>query len=231
MKMIGLIGGLSWESSAVYYRLINQQARNRLGPTASARCLLWSFNFADIQRLQRGADWSALADELTDAACRLEGAGADILLICSNTMHQMADAVQQAVSIPLLHIADPTAVRITSEGIGRVGLIGTTTTMQHEFYKGRLSAKHGLDVLVPEEGDQVTVHRIIHEELIAGINRPDSKLALRSLIGRLVDRGAEAIILGCTELMLLVGDEDSAVPLFDTATLHAEAAVAMALQD
>ena len=231
MKMIGLIGGMSWESSAEYYRILNQGVRDRLGPTASARCLLWSFDFAEIEQLQHDGDWPALADRMIDAARRLETAGADLLIICTNTMHRMAEAVQAAVSVPLLHIADPTADRIKAAGFHHVGLLGTAFTMEQDFYKGRLAAAHGLDVLVPDEADRATVHRIIYEELVAGIVTPASRAAYREVIARLVARGAEAVILGCTEIMLLVTPEDSAVPLFDTTALHAEAAIEQALDN
>ena len=229
MRTIGLIGGMSWESSAEYYRILNQGVRDRLGPTASASCLLWSFNFAEIEELQHRGDWDTLTDRLVDAAQRLEAGGADMLLICTNTMHRMADAVQGAVGIPLLHIADPTAERIKTAGFRKVGLLGTAFTMEHEFYKGRLTDQHDLSVIVPGEDDRKTVHRIIYEELVAGTVSPSSREAYRAIIARMVEAGAEAIILGCTEIMLLVRPEDSAVPLFDTTALHAGAAVNMAL--
>jgi aspartate racemase len=231
MKTIGLIGGMSWESSAEYYRILNQAVRDRLGPTASARCLLWSFNFSEIEQLQHEGDWTGLTDQMTDAARRLETAGADLLLICTNTMHRMADAVQQAVSIPLLHIADPTAGRITAAGLKRIGLLGTAFTMEQDFYKGRLAAVHGLDVLVPGEAERAAVHRIIYEELVAGVITPASRAVYRDVIAQLVAGGAEGVILGCTEIMLLVKPEDSAVPIFDTTALHAHAAVDHALAD
>jgi aspartate racemase len=231
MKTIGLIGGMSWESSAEYYRILNQGVRDRLGPTASARCLLWSFDFSEIERLQHEGDWSGLTDRMTDAARRLETAGADVLLICTNTMHRMADAVQQAVSIPLLHIVDPTAERINAAGLRRIGLLGTAFTMEQDFYKGRLAGMHGLDVLAPGAPERAAVHRIIYEELVAGVINPASRAAYRDVIAQLVARGAEGVILGCTEIMLLVKPEDSAVPLFDTTALHAHAAVDHALGD
>jgi aspartate racemase len=231
MKTMGLIGGMSWESSAAYYRILNQGVRDRRGPTASARCLLWSFDFSEIERLQHEGDWSGLTDRMTDAARRLETAGADVLVICTNTMHRMADAVQQAVSIPLLHIVDPTAARIKADGLKRIGLLGTAFTMEQEFYKGRLAAMHGLDVLTPDAVERATVHRIIYEELVAGVVNPASRAAYRDVIAHLVARGAEGVILGCTEIMLLVKPEDSAAPLFDTTALHAQAAVAYALGD
>jgi aspartate racemase len=191
--------------------------------------LLWSFDFAEIERLQHAGDWPALTELMTDAARRLESAGAELLLICTNTMHLMADAVQQAVSVPLLHIVDPAAVAAKQAGFRRVGLLGTAFTMEQDFYTGRLAERHGLEVLVPDTDDRATVHRIIYDELIAGIVTPASRDAYRAVIARLVARGAEAIVLGCTEIMLLVRPEDSAVPLFDTTTLHARAAVAQAL--
>ena len=231
MRLIGLIGGMSWESSAEYYRILNQGVRDRLGPTASARCLLWSFNFAEIEALQHKGDWETLTTRIVDAARRLEAAGADVLLICTNTMHRMADSIQAAVGVPLLHIADPTAERIKAAGLRKVGLLGTAFTMEHDFYKGRLSEKHGLTVIVPEKQDRSVVHRIIYEELVAGKVTPESRDAYRGVIARLVANGAEAVILGCTEIMLLVRPEDSAVPIFDTTALHAEAAVKIALAD
>jgi aspartate racemase len=229
MRMIGLIGGMSWESSAEYYRILNQGVRDRLGPTASARCLLWSFDFSEIEALQHQGDWQGLIARMINAARRLEAAGAEMLLICTNTMHRMAPEVQAAVRIPLLHIADPTAERIKAEGFGKVGLLGTAFTMEHDFYKGRLSERHGLDVIVPRDADRITVHRIIYEELVAGKVIASSRDAYRAVIARLIEDGAEAIILGCTEIMLLVRPEDSAVPLFDTTRIHAEAAITAAL--
>jgi aspartate racemase len=228
-QVIGLIGGMSWESSAEYYRLVNERVRDRLGGLASARCLMWSFDFAEIEALQQSGDWDAATARMIEAAQRLERGGADFLLICTNTMHRMADAVQAAVGLPLLHIADPTAARIKAAGLRRVGLLGTAFTMEQDFYKGRLARRHGLEVLVPEDADRATIHRIIYEELVQGRVEPASRAAYRDVIARLVARGAEAVILGCTEIMLLVRAEDSAVPLFDTTTLHAEAAVDRAL--
>jgi aspartate racemase len=229
--MIGLIGGMSWESSAEYYRILNQGVRDRIGPTASARCLLWSFDFAEIEALQHAGDWERLTAHMVDAAQRLEAAGAELLLICTNTMHLMAPAVQAAVGIPLLHIADPTAERVKAAGFTKVGLLGTAFTMERDFYKGRLSEKHDLSVIVPGDADRATVHRIIYDELVAGEVTVASREAYREIIARLVAQGAEVIILGCTEIMLLVRPEDSSVPLFDTTLLHAEAAVAAALAD
>ena len=227
--VIGLIGGMSWESSAEYYRLINQGVRARLGGMRSARCLMWSFDFGEIEALQHAGRWDDATRLLVDAAQRLERGGADFVVICTNTMHRMADEVAAAIRLPLLHIADPTAERIVAAGLRRVGLLGTAFTMEQEFYKGRLRDRFGLEVLVPDEADRAIVHRIIYEELVQGIVRDESRQAYREVIGRLVEAGAEAVILGCTEIMLLVRAEDSAVPLFDTTALHAEAAVERAL--
>jgi aspartate racemase len=230
MKMIGLIGGMSWESSAEYYRILNQSVRGRLGTTASARCLLWSFDFSEIERLQHDGDWDGLTVRMIDAARRLEAGGADVMLICTNTMHRMAAEVQNAISVPLLHIADPTAEQIKAAGFKKIGLLGTAFTMEQDFYKGRLRDLHGLDVVIPNEQDRAVAHRIIYEELVAGKVTSASRDAYRQVIARLVANGAEAVILGCTEIMLLVKPEDSPVPLFDTTALHAEAAIAMALR-
>jgi aspartate racemase len=228
-QVIGLIGGLSWKSSAEYYRLINEGVRARLGGLHSARCLMWSFDFADIEVLQRTDRWDEAAVLMVDAAQRLERGGADFLVIATNTMHIAAPQIQAATSLPLLHIADPTAERIKAAGLRRVGLLGTAFTMEKDFYKGRLTQEHGLEVLVPEPEDRATVHRIIYSELVQGQIVDASRLAYRKVIAGLVARGAEAIILGCTEIMLLVSPEDSPVPLYDTTGLHAEAAVARSL--
>lgn len=225
MQLIGMIGGLSWESSAEYYRIINRLAQQRLGGVHSARTLMYSFDFGEIESLQHSGDWQAATRLLIDAAQRLERGGADFLLICSNTMHRMADDVAAAISIPLLHIADATAKRINEAGIGRVGLLGTAFTMEQDFYKGRLARRFGLDVIVPKSDDRQTVHDVIYRELVRGEVRSESRARFRAVIDRLVADGAEAVILGCTEIMLLVQPADSPVPLFDTTTIHAEAAV------
>ncbi|MDR7219693.1 aspartate/glutamate racemase family protein [Aminobacter aminovorans] len=228
-KVIGLIGGLSWESSAEYYRIINERVRALQGGLHSARLLMWSFDFAEIEALQAAGRWQEATLEMIDAARRLERGGADFVVICSNTMHRMADEVQAAIGIPLLHIADPTAERIRAAGLSRVGLLGTAFTMEQDFYKGRLAERHGLEVLVPEAEDRAVVHHVIYDELVQGRVEASSRQAYREVIARLVARGAEAVILGCTEIMLLVGPEDSAVPLFDTTGIHADAAVELAL--
>ena len=231
MRTIGLIGGMSWESSAEYYRIINQETNRRLGGVHSARCLMYSVDFEGIKRLQHGGDWERLAGAMKEAALRLERGGADFIVLCTNTMHRVADAASSAVSIPLLHIADPTADRIKAAGFTRIGLLGTAFTMEQDFYKGRLAQDHGLEVIVPDEGDRRIVHEIIYRELVLGQIKPESRQAYREIIARLIERGAQAVILGCTEIMLLVSDEDSAVPLFDTTTIHALAAVDRALKD
>ncbi len=231
MRTIGLIGGMSWESSAEYYRIVNQEANRRLGGVHSARCLMYSVDFEGIKRLQHEGDWSRLAEAMQEAALRLERGGADFIVLCTNTMHRVADAITSAVSIPLLHIADPTADRIKAAGFSRIGLLGTAFTMEQDFYKGRLAQHHGLEVIVPDEGDRRIVHEIIYRELVLGQVRPESRQAYREIIARLIERGAQAVILGCTEIMLLVSEDDSAVPLFDTTTIHALAAVDRALKD
>ena len=227
--VIGLMGGMSWESSAEYYRIINQAVRVRLGGLRSARCLMWSFDFGEIEALQNTGRWDDAAALMADAARRLERGGADFFLICTNTMHRVAEQVQAAVRIPLLHIADATAERVKAGGIARVGLLGTAFTMEQDFYKGRLQREFDLDVLVPEAADRATVHRVIYDELVQGRVEPASRDLYRAVIARLVGRGAEAVILGCTEIMLLIGPSDSPVPLFDTTRIHAEAAVERAL--
>ena len=228
-RVIGLLGGMSWESSAQYYRLINEGVRDRLGGLHSARCLMWSLDFAEIAELQHAGRWTEATALLIEGARRLERGGADFLVICTNTMHRKAEEVQASVDLPLLHIADPTAERIRASGFSRVGLLGTTFTMEQDFYKGRLASRHGLEVLVPDPADRAEVHRVIYDELVKGRVVEASRLAYRQVIDRLVQRGAQAIIMGCTEIMLLVKPDDSAVPVFDTTALHAKAAVDWAL--
>jgi aspartate racemase len=227
--VIGLIGGMSWESSAEYYRIINREVQRRLGGVHSARSLMWSVDFGEIEHLQHQGDWDELTRRMVDAGGRLERGGADFVVLCTNTMHRMADELAAAIRIPLLHIADPTAEKIKAAGFCKVGLLGTAFTMEQDFYKGRLEKLFGLDVLVPDTDDRRVVHDIIYKELVAGEVRPESRMAYRAIIARLIERGAQAIILGCTEIMLLVSEADSAVPLFDTTTLHALAAVDRAL--
>jgi len=227
--LVGLIGGMSWESSVHYYRLINEGVRDRLGGVASARTLMWSFDFARIEALQHAGDWDALASEMAEAARTLRRGGADFLVLCTNTMHRCAGAIEAAVDIPLLHIADPTAAAIQAAGLSKVGLLGTAFTMEQAFYRGRLEETFGLEVLVPDADDRAAVHGIIYRELVAGQVLDASREVYRAVIRRLVGRGAQGIILGCTEIMLLIGQADSPVPVFDTTTLHAMAAVERAL--
>jgi aspartate racemase len=231
MKTVGLIGGMSWESSAEYYRIINEAVRDRLGGVHSAKSLMVSLEFGEIKDLQHDGRWDDLSRMMIEAARSLERGGADFILICTNTMHRMADEVEASVSIPLLHIADATGERVAAAGHRKIGLLGTSFTMEQDFYKGRLSRLFGLDVLVPDDAGRKTVHEIIYGELVAGVVHEDSRAAYRRVIANLVDRGAEAIILGCTEIMLLVSEADSPVPLFDTTTIHAIAAVDRALSD
>lgn len=231
MKTIGLIGGMSWESSAEYYRIINEAVKGRLGGLHSAQLLLYSVDFAAIEALQHAGKWAEAGAILADAARRLERGGADFLILCTNTMHKVAAAITEAATIPLIHIADPTAARIKADDIGTVGLLGTRFTMEQAFYRGRLEAEHGLRVIVPGEVDRATVHRIIYDELCLGAINEESRAEYRRIMARLVARGAAGIILGCTEIGLLVGADDASVPLFDTTRLHAEAAVDLALGD
>jgi aspartate racemase len=224
-RMIGLIGGMSWESSAVYYRIINQATQSRLGGLSSARCLMWSFDFAEIETLQVDERWEEAGRLIANAARRLERGGAEICLICTNTMHVVADQVAAAITVPLIHIADPTGELIRGQGLERVGLLGTAFTMEREFYRTRLRSRFGLDVLTPPAEDRAEVHRIIYEELVRGIVKLASRKALRGVIARLRARGAQGVILGCTELMLLMEPEDAEARLFDTTEIHARAAV------
>lgn len=229
MKTIGLIGGLSWESSAEYYRIINQTIRDRIGGLASAQSLMYSVNFAEIERYQHAGEWDQATAVIQDAARRLERGGADFIVICSNTMHRMAGEVAASVSIPLLHIADPTAEQVQAHGFTRVGLLGTAFTMEQSFYIGRVRDHYGLDVMVPEQADRAIVHRVIYDELVQGQVKQESKAEYIRIMKTLADQGAQCLILGCTEIMLLVGAHDSPVPVFDTTTLHAMAAAHRAL--
>ncbi len=229
MKTIGLLGGMSWESTAQYYRIINECVRDRLGGLNSAACLLYSFNFDELERIQQRGDWDQAARRMSEAAAAVERAGADFLIICSNTMHISAEAVSGTVRIPLLHIADATAKRVIAAGLRRVALLGTAFTMERDFYKGRLSDRFGLEVLTPPKDDRTIVHRIIYDELCRGEIREESRQAFRRIISGLLDSGAEGVILGCTEIGLLIKPADSPVTVFDTMRIHAEAAVDLAL--
>lgn len=230
MKTIGLIGGMSWESTTVYYRLLNQMARTRLGGLHSAKLLLWSFDFAEIEALQAKGDWDGATRAMIDAACALERGGADCMVICTNTMHKMADAVQQAVTKPLIHIADATASAIKAANSTRPLLLATRYTMEQDFYKGHLRDFHGVEAVVPDEADRTVIHDIIYNELCQGIVSPDSKKAYLEIIERERRNGADGVIFGCTEVGLLVGQRDFDLPAFDTTELHARAALDFALQ-
>jgi len=229
LKIIGLIGGMSWESTVPYYRQLNETVREHLGGLHSARVILYSVDFHEIERLQQSGDWQAAGVVLADAAQALEAAGADFIVLCTNTMHRVAPAIEAAVRIPLFHIADPTADAIKSSGFSTVGLLGTRFTMEQAFYKDRLRERHGLNVLVPAPSDQEVIHRVIYEELCLGRIVTESRCEYRRIMASLVARGAEAIILGCTEISLLVGQSDAAVPLFDTTAIHARKAAERAL--
>jgi aspartate racemase len=231
MKTIGLIGGLSWESSIEYYRIINETVREKLGGLHSAQCLMYSFDFAEIETLQHEGRWDEAMAQMVDAAQRLERGGADFIIICSNTMHKMAEAVQNAVQIPLLHIADPTAGAIKARGFQTVGLLATRFTVEEDFYKGRLTDLHDLAVLIPDAAQREQVHRIIYDELCVGVVKETSRVQYQRIIADLAERGAEAVILGCTEIELLIKPEDSVLPTFDTTLIHAQAAVDYALAE
>lgn len=230
MKTIGLIGGMSWESTVPYYRHINTRVKQRLGGLHSARLLLYSVDFQDIETLQQTGRWEDAADLLSEVARTLERAGADCVVLCTNTMHKVAPEIEAAVAVPLLHIADATATAIRKQGIRRVGLLGTRFTMEEDFYRARIEA-HGIETLVPETADREMIHAVIYEELCLGVVEDTSRQRYREAIDRLVERGAEGIILGCTEIAMLVSPSDATVPLFDTAELHGEAAADFALED
>lgn len=229
MKTMGLIGGLSWESSVEYYRLVNEGVRERLGGLHSARLLLHSFDFHEIEQLQDQGRWADATARMIEAAESLRRAGADFLVICSNTMHRMAEEIQAAVPLPLVHIADATADAVARAGLSTVGLLGTRFTMDQDFYKGRLAGRHGVGVVTPDEPGRTVVHDVIYGELCRGVVRDASREAYRRVVAELRDRGAQAVVLGCTEISLLLRPQDTDVPLFDTTRLHAEAAVAFAL--
>lgn len=229
MKTIGLIGGMSWESSQEYYRIINETARKKLGGLHSAKCLMFSFDFAEIEALQHAGNWEEATRRMVEAAQNLEKGGADFVLICTNTMHKMAKEVQDGIHIRLLHIADPTGEAIKAKGITKIGLLGTKYTMEHDFYKGRLASELGLEVVVPEEADRQIIHDIIYDELCLGVVKEESKMKYLQIIEKLQSQGAEGIILGCTEIMLLIQQSDTTLPVFDTTRIHAETAVDLAL--
>ncbi len=231
MKTIGLIGGMSWESSIEYYRIINETVRDKLGGLHSAKSVMVSVDFAEIETLQHAGAWDELTARMIDAARQVQAGGGDFVVICTNTMHKMADDVAAAIDIPLLHIADATAARIKARGLGAIGLLGTRFTMEEDFYKGRLGNNHGLNVLIPGENERADVHRIIYDELVVGDIRPESKARYIEIMQHLAARGAQGVILGCTEIGLLVGQEDIDIPVFDTTLIHAQVAVDYALGD
>jgi aspartate racemase len=229
MKTIGMIGGMSWESTVPYYRIANETVGKRLGGLHSARIVLVSVDFHDVERLQRDGDWDAAGSLMADAARSLERAGADFVVVCTNTMHKVAGAIESAVRIPLLHIADAAAAEIRREGIGTVGLLGTRFTMEQDFYRERLRGRHGIEVIVPPAEDREIVHRVIYDELCLGRTLGESRSAYRRIMQGLVDAGAQGIVLACTEIPMLVGPEDATVPVFDTTAIHARAAAERAL--
>jgi len=230
MKTIGLIGGMSWESSIEYYRLINQEVNQNLGGHHNAKSIMYTVDFAEIETLQRSNRWDEADAAMVKAAKLLTEAGADFLVICTNTMHKSVPAIEKAVNIPILHIADATAKLIHEDGLQRIGLLGTRFTMEHDFYKGRLIDLYGLDVLIPEQVEREFVHHVIYEELVKGNIKPDSKLEFLKIINHLAERGAQGVVLGCTEIGLLVKESDTTMKLYDTTLIHAHSAVEMALK-
>jgi aspartate racemase len=230
MKTIGLIGGLSWESSAVYYRIINELVRDKLGSTHLAKSIMYSVDFAEFEKLQHQGDWNKLMDLMIDAGMRLKNGGADFIVICTNTMHKVADEVERQVGIPLLHIADTAADEIKKRGLCKVGLLGTKFTMEQDFYKGRLAQEHGIEVVIPNQDERELIHSIIYHELVLGKILKSSREAFVKIIEHMRTLGAEGIVLGCTEIPLLISQKDSMVPIFDTTQLHAAAAVEFSLK-
>ncbi|MBX9489312.1 aspartate/glutamate racemase family protein [Yersinia enterocolitica] len=230
MKILGLIGGMSWESTIPYYRMINQHVKEQLGGLHSARIILYSVDFHEIEQLQAKGDWQTAGQVLSDAAVSLKRAGADVIVVCTNTMHKVADEIETACRLPLLHIADATAAQIKRQGISKIGLLGTRYTMEQDFYRGRLTQKHHIDVITPNSADREIINRIIYEELCLGITSETSRQEYRRIIGHLEEQGAQGVIFGCTEITLLVNAQDARVPVFDTTAIHAKAAAQYALQ-
>jgi aspartate racemase len=229
MKRIGLLGGMSWESTIEYYRFINEEVRDRLGGLHSADCVLRSLDFTQVEEMQRAGEWDEAGRLLASEAVALEQAGAELIVLCTNKMHKVAETITTAISVPFVHIADTTADAVHEAGFHRVGLLATRYTMEHDFYRGRLEDKHGLTVVVPSQPDRRIVHDVIYDELCRGVIRAESRVAYQRIIQALVDQGAECLLLGCTEIELLVGEADSPVPIFDTTRLHAARAVTLAL--
>ncbi len=231
MKTIGLLGGMSWESSALYYRILNEAVKEHLGGLHSARCVMLSVDFAEIERLQMAGEWERAGTLLAEEARRIEAAGAELLLLCTNTMHKLAPQIEESINIPFLHIADATGVAIRREGLRTVGLLGTRFTMEEDFYADRLRKRWNLEVFIPKPANRQIVHQIIYEELVLGIVREESRREYLRIIDDLRRRGAEGIIEGCTEIGMLIGPEHTDVPLFDTTRIHALAAVEAALSE
>ena len=226
-----MLGGMSWESTASYYKTINQGVKQKLGGLSSAEVCLYSVNFEEIEKLQHAGQWDETALILSKAAQSVEAGGADFLIICTNTMHKVAEQIQGNISIPLLHIADATAAKLVKNGITKAGLLGTRFTMEQDFYKDRLTERFGIEVVVPSSNDQTIVHNVIYDELCRGVINPDSKEQYLTIVKNLFEQGAQAVILGCTEIALLINQNDTSVPLYDTTEIHAEAAVNLALSD
>ncbi|UPR53890.1 aspartate/glutamate racemase family protein [Vibrio cyclitrophicus] len=231
MKTIGLLGGMSWESTMSYYKSINEGVKAALGGLNSAKVCMYSVNFDEIGKLQHQGRWAETADILSDAALSVEKGGADFILICTNTMHKVVPEIEEKITIPILHIADTTAQKLLEQGVKKVGLLGTAFTMEQDFYKGRLSNQFGIDVVIPDESDRKQVHNIIYQELCRGEVKEESRDVYRQIIEKLSQQGAEAVILGCTEIALLIQQQHTDVPLFDTTAIHAEAAVRLATSD
>jgi len=229
MKTIGLIGGMSWESSSEYYRIINETVRERLGGLHSAECIMYSADFEEIENLQHQGKWEELTKLMINFARKLEGAGADFIVICTNTMHKMAEEVENNTNIPLLHIADATAEKIIEKGLGKLGLLGTNFTMEEDFFKKRLEEKYNIQVIIPSQNDRRIIDSVIYNELCLGIIKQSSKEKYKEVINRLISDGAHGVILGCTEIPLLIGQGDVEIPLFDTTAIHAKSAVEFAL--
>jgi aspartate racemase len=230
MKTIGMIGGMSWESSIEYYRILNETVKDRLGGLHSARSVMYSVDFAEIEIMQSEGRWEQATQVMVEAARHVEAGGADFLIICTNTMHKMANAVEAAIHIPLLHIADATARAVKTQGFSKIALLGTKFTMEEDFYRLRLAKKYGLEVLIPDMEDREIIHSVIYDELVLGDIKPESREKYKRIIGKLIAAGAQGIILGCTEIGLLVKQDDSRVPLFDTTYIHATSAVELALE-
>ncbi|MDN0123654.1 aspartate/glutamate racemase family protein [Yersinia aleksiciae] len=230
MKILGLIGGMSWESTIPYYRMINQQVKEQLGGLHSAKIILYSVDFHEIEQLQAKGDWQTAAKVLSDAAVSLKLAGAEVVVVCTNTMHKVADDIEAASGLPLLHIADATAAQIKQQGIHKIGLLGTRYTMEQDFYRGRLTEKHDIEVITPDSADREIINRIIYEELCLGVINDNSRQTYRRIMGKLEQQGVQGIIFGCTEITLLVNAQDASVPVFDTTAIHAKAAAEYALK-